>query len=460
MANILIIDDEAVIRETLSDWLEREGYTTETAITGEEGIEKERATRFDIAIVDLKLPGMDGIEVLRELKKINPHIPIIMITAYATIETAVQTMKEGAYDYLVKPFNLEEISLIVKKIVEHQKLIAENILLRKQLQERYNFKNIVGKSPKMRKIFELIEDVADSGTTILIQGESGTGKEVIARAIHQRSSRTSGPFITANCAAIPENLLESELFGYEKGAFTGAVQTRKGRFELANGGTLFLDEIADMKLDAQVDLLRVLEEREFRRVGGSKLIKTDARIIASTNKDIETQIAQGNFREDLYYRLSVISVQLPPLRERKEDIPLLIQHFLKKYGKKSVGTGRDLSLKGVSREVMELLTRYNWRGNVRELENVIERAVVLGKEELLMPGDLPEIIKKTSVRVEQRLPSGQRILNKSLREIEKDYIVNVLQETGWNLSKSAKTLKINRTTLYNKIKKYRIENLR
>ncbi len=454
MPSILIIDDEAIIRETLSDWLEREGYITETAITGEEGIEKERINKFDIAIVDLKLPGMDGIEIIRKLKEIDPDISVIMITAYATIETAVCAMKEGASDYLTKPFNLEEISLVVKKIAEHQRLIAENILLRKQLQERYSFKNIVGKSPKMRKIFELIESVADSDSTILIQGDSGTGKEVIARAIHQRSSRANRPFITVNCAAIPDNLLESELFGYEKGAFTGALQSKKGRFELANGGTLFLDEVTDMSLAAQIDLLRVLQEKEFRRVGGSKLIPIDVRIIAASNKGIEKEVADNNFREDLYYRINVIPIYLPPLIERKEDIPFLITHFLKKYGKK---TKREI--KGVSKEALILLARYNWPGNVRELENVVERAIVLGKEEFIMPNDLPERIKKTSDKWEHVLPLTQYPLNKPLEEIEKEYITTILRETGWNLSRTAKTLKITRATLYNKIRRYKIRRL-
>lgn len=451
MPSILIIDDEAIIRETLSDWLEREGYITETVVTGEEGIEKERINKFDIAIVDLKLPGMDGIEIIRKLKEIDPDISVIMITAYATIETAVCAMKEGASDYLTKPFNLEEISLVVKKIAEHQRLIAENILLRKQLQDRYSFKNIVGKSSKMRKIFELIESVADSDSTILIQGGSGTGKEVIAQAIHQRSSKANRPFITVNCAAIPDNLLESELFGYEKGAFTGALQSKKGRFELANGGTLFLDEVTDMSLAAQIDLLRVLQEKEFRRVGGEKLIPTNVRIIAASNKDVEEEVTSNNFREDLYYRLNVIPIYLPPLRERKRDIPFLITHFLKKYSKKT-----KRKIKGVSKESLILLARYNWPGNVRELENVIERAIVLGKEEFIMPNDLPERIRKDTVTGKDACPT----VDKSLEEIEKEYITSILRETSWNLSQTAKTLEITRATLYNKIRKYRIKRLR
>ncbi len=452
---ILIIDDEAIIRETLSDWLEREGYIIETATTGEEGIKKEIKNKFDMAIVDLRLPGMDGIEIIHKLKEMSPNISVIMITAYATIETAVSAMKEGASDYLTKPFNLEEISLVVKRIAEHQRLIAENVLLRKQLQERYSFKNIVGKSPKMRKIFELIESIADSDSTVLIQGGSGTGKEVIARAIHQRSLRVNNPFVTVNCAAIPDNLLESELFGYNKGAFTGALQDKKGRFELANKGTLFLDEITDMSPAAQIDLLRVLQEREFRRVGGSKLIPLDVRIIAASNKNIEKEVANNNFREDLYYRLDVISIYLPPLKERKEDIPFLITHFLKKYSKK---TKREI--KGVSKEALVLLIRYDWPGNVRELENMVERAIVLGKEEFIIPNDLPERIKKTSSKQEHVLPSTRYSLGKSLEEIEKEHITSILQETNWNFSQTAKILKITRTTLYNKIKKYRIKRLK
>lgn len=446
--SILIVDDEEVMRETISDWLNKEGYNTETAITAEEALERFENNEFNIAIVDLKLPGMDGIQLLQKLKEMKREIPVIMITAYASIETAVLSMKKGAYDYLAKPFNLEELSLIIKKIIERQKLIAENILLREQLKDKYSFKNIIGKSLKMKHIFELIENVADFDSTVLIQGESGTGKEIIARAIHQKGSRRDGAFITVNCAAIPENLLESELFGHEKGAFTGAVSSKKGRFELANGGTLFLDEIAEMNLNTQVDLLRVLQEREFRRVGGTKLIKVDVRVIASCNRDLEKEVEQGNFRQDLYYRLTVIPIVLPPLRERKGDIPLLIQYFLDKYKKK-----KRREIKGVSKEGINLLINYDWPGNVRELENTIERIIVLGREDFITPEDIPERIREfAKKRIEVCYP-----LNRPLEDIEKEYIKNVLSGTNWNMTRAAKLLKINRMTLYNKIKKYNLK---
>ncbi|MBA7598441.1 Transcriptional regulatory protein ZraR [subsurface metagenome] len=326
-------------------------------------------------------------------------------------------------------------------------MIAENILLRKQLKDKYSPKNIVGKSLKMKLIFELIENVADIDSTILIHGESGTGKEVIARAIHQSGSRKDGPFITVNCAAIPENLLESELFGHEKGAFTGAINSKQGRFGLANGGTLYLDEIAEMNLNTQVDLLRVLQEREFRRVGGSKLITVDVRVIASSNKDIEKEVECGNFRQDLYYRLNVIPVNLPSLRERKGDIPFLVQHFINKYKKKA-----RREIKGVSKGARILLINYYWPGNVRELENTIERAIVLGNKEFITLEDLPARIREfNKEKTEICYP-----LNKPLEDIEKQYITNALSGTNWNISQTAKILKINRMTLYNKIKRYKL----
>jgi two-component system response regulator AtoC len=445
---ILIVDDEEVMRETLGDWLTKEGYRTETAITAEEALEKFEGNEFNIAIVDLKLPGMDGIELLQRLKEIDKEIPVIMVTAYASIETAVLSMKKGAYDYLAKPFNLEELSLMLKKIAERQRLIAENIRLREQLNEKYSFKNIIGKSLAMKRIFELMENVADIDSTILIQGESGTGKEIIARAIHQMGSRSKGSFITVNCAAIPESLLESELFGHEKGAFTGAVSSKRGRFEMADGGTLFLDEIVEMNLNTQVDLLRVLQGREFRRVGGSKLIKVDVRVIASSNKDIEKEVEHGHFREDLYYRLNVIPIVLPPLRKRSGDIPLLIQYFLDKYRKKT-----KRAIKGVSKKAGELLINYNWPGNVRELENTIERAIVLGSEEFIIPDDLPSRIREFNKEKNKVCYP----LNKPLKDVEKEYIKNVLTGTDWNITKTAKLLRINRMTLYNKIKKYNIK---
>jgi DNA-binding NtrC family response regulator len=444
---ILIVDDEEVMRDTLCDWLDKEGYGTDRAITAEEALDKIANDEYNILIVDLRLPGMDGIQFLEELKNRKREIPTIMITAYASIETAVLAIKKGAYDYLAKPFNLEELSLIVKKIVERQNLIAENILLKEKLKDKYSYKNIIGRSMRMKQVFELIENVADIDSTVLIQGESGTGKEVIAQAIHEKGSRRDGPFISVNCAAIPENLLESELFGHEKGSFTGAVSSKKGRFELADHGTLFLDEIAEMNLNIQVDLLRVLQSREFRRVGGSKLIRIDVRVIASTNRDLEKEVEKGNFRQDLYYRLNVIPIELPSLRERKEDIPLLIEYFINKYKKKT-----KRNIEGITEKAQSLLVEYDWPGNVRELENTIERAIVLGKADSIEPANLPEKIRKfAQKKIQVCYP-----LNRPLGDIEKEYIVQVLSSTNWNITKTANLLKINRMTLYNKLKKYKI----
>ncbi len=445
--SILIVDDEKIIRKTLSFWLKMEGYHTETATSAEEALEKCETRKFNIAIIDLKLPKMDGIWLLEKFNKRKSKIPVIMVTDHPSIETAVQSIKKGACDYLAKPLNLEELALIIEKIIERQTLIDENILLRKQLNDKYGLKNIIGKSLAMKRILELVENVADIDSTILIHGESGTGKEIIAKAIHQSGLRKDGPFITVNCAAIPENLLESELFGHEKGAFTGAVNSKKGRFELANEGTLYLDEIAEMNLNTQVDLLRVLQEREFRRVGGSKLLKLDVRVIASSNRDIEKEIECGNFRQDLYYRLNVIPIDLPPLRERKEDIPRLVHYFINKYKKK---TKREI--KGVTKETSTLLINYYWPGNVRELENTIERGIVLGSGDFINTDNLPLRIREfAKERTEICYP-----LNKSLDDIEKEYIKNVLLGTKWNITQSAGLLKINRMTLYNKIKKYKL----
>jgi DNA-binding NtrC family response regulator len=444
---ILVVDDKAVMRDTMSDWLGEKGYDVVPVCSGMEAIEKVKRESFNVAFVDMKMPGLDGIEVLEAIKRINPDIAVIIMTAYATIETAIVSMKKGAYDYLVKPFSLDEAELIVRKTVKYQELVAENILLRQQLEEKYSLKNIIGKSQQMKDVLELVENIADSNSTVLIQGASGTGKEVIARLIHLKSLRRDKSFIAANCAAIPRELLESELFGHEKGAFTGATYNKKGRFELANGGTLFLDEVGEMSLNAQVHLLRVLQEREFRRVGGAELIKIDVRIIASSNTNLEQAVIEGKFREDLFYRLNVITIYLSKLKERKEDIPLLVDHFLTKYGLES-GRGK----KSMSQEVLDLLMKYDWPGNIRELENLIERLVILCKDKIIRPEYLPQNIKKE--------PKGELsifIPNKQLEEVEKQYIHEVLKKNNWNKSKSARILGIERMTLYKKIKKYNLK---
>ncbi len=442
--HILIVDDERIMRDSLSAWLLEEGYQVEAVEDGARALKKAKTESWDVLLVDLKMPGMDGIEVLQEVKKISENIPVIIMTAYATVDTAVRAMKEGAYDYIVKPFNPEEIGLAIRKIIAYQDLLKENIYLRHELQMKYKFMDIIGKSHKMQEVLALVKTVAKSNSTILIQGESGTGKELVARAIHNSSLRSEGPFVAVSCAALPESLLESELFGHERGAFTGAVSQKKGRFELADTGTLFLDEIGDVSPKTQVGLLRVLEEREFRRVGGTQVIKTDVRIISASNKDLKTLVEAGTFREDLYYRINVVSIQLPPLRDRKEDIPLLVQHFLNKY---CIENKKDIE--GLSHEVSRLLMAYDWPGNVRELENVIERAVVVAKERLIVPDDLPLLTKPdTKFKPTADMP---------LREVEREHILRALESNHWNISKTAKKLGIDRNTLSSKISKYEID---
>ena len=447
---ILVADDEAVMRETMSAWLQEKGFHVVSVTSGMDAIEKVKIGSFNIAFVDMKMPGLDGLEVLRAMKRIDPETAVVIMTAYATIETAIEAMKEGAYEYMIKPFSLDVVELIVKKIVKYQELVAENILLRKRLEEKDHLRDIIGKSPQIKKVLELVDNIAETNSTVLIQGASGTGKEVIARAIHLKSRRRDMPFIAANCAAIPRELLESELFGHEKGAYTGAAYTKKGRFEQADGGTLFLDEIGEMSLNAQIYLLRVLQEKEFRKVGGTELIKVDVRIISSSNKDLEQVVKEGRFREDLFYRLNVIAIYLPKLNERKDDIPLLVDHLLTKYGLESEG-----GKKTMSPEAMALLMKHDWPGNVRELENVIERVVILSKDTVIKPEYLPQIVRKE--------PQGDHrvfIPDRSLEEMEKQYIYGVLRENNWNKSKSARILGIERMTLYHKIRKYNLDKLK
>jgi DNA-binding NtrC family response regulator len=444
---ILIVDDEEDIRDTMSYWFKQRGYNVKSASNGKEALDYIKEDTFNVAFVDLRMPGMSGLEVLSAAKEIDPELAVIIMTAHASIESAISSIKSGAYDYLVKPFSLEQAESMVKTIIKYQELEAENILLRQQLEDKYSTIEIIGKSPKMKEVLETVDNIADTNVTVLIQGASGTGKEVIARLIHSKSKRRNKPFIAANCAAIPRELLESELFGHEKGAFTGALYTKKGRFELANEGTLFLDEVAAMSLDIQVHLLRVLQEREFRRVGGSQLIKIDVRIIAASNKNLEEEVKKGTFREDLFYRLNVIPLFLPNLKDRTEDIPLLAEFFLKKYGKES-GRGEKL----LAKETMELLQKYDWPGNVRELENLIERLVILSKGNIITPDRLPGSIKKSSNHY-----FNFYTFDKPLKEIEKNYIISVLKNNNYNISQASKILGIKRMTLYNKMKRYKIE---
>jgi len=439
---ILIVDDDMIVRESMGNWLKEEGYKIDISENGHDGLEKLKTDIYDLAIVDIKMPGMDGIELLKLAKGIYPDLPILMMTAYASVDTAVQAMKDGAFDYIVKPFEPENVSQVIQRAVKFKLLEKENILLRKELEKKYGFDEIIGKSKKMEEVFELIRTVAESEAVVMIRGESGTGKELIARAIHANSKRKYGPLVALSCGALPDSLLESELFGYEKGAFTGAHYSRKGRIEMANGGTLFLDEIGDISPKTQVDLLRVLQEKTFYRLGGNESIKVDIRIISATHRNLEEDIKEEKFREDLYYRLNVVTINVPPLRDRKEDIPLLANHFLQKFN-----LANSKKIEGISGEAMEIMIGYNWPGNIRELENVIERSVVVCKTSEIESRDLTELIQKGVLETKST----------TLNEFEKKHIVKVLNDNNWNISKSAEELGIDRATLYNKIKKYKIE---
>ena len=444
--NIIIVDDEEIVRESLLEWLREDGYHVEAAESGLKALEKFKERSWDIALVDLKMPAMDGLELMQKIKETRPETQVVIITAFATVNTAVQAIKIGAYDYLVKPFNPEELSLLIKRLVESQTLVKEISYLRKELQKQYQFHDLISKSGIMQKVFDLAHTVAKSNSNILVLGESGTGKELLARAIHNESTRAAGPFVPVSCVALTETLLESELFGHEKGAFTDAIAQKKGKFELADGGTIFLDEIGDISPKLQLSLLRVLQEKEYTRVGGGKPIKVDARIIAATNRDLKKAVDEGVFRDDLYYRLNVISIVLPPLREHKEDIPLLVHHFIEKFNIQLVGKGER-----IAEEALDVLMAYDWPGNVRELENVIERAMVITKGTLIKAEDLhlsPQVMK---IQGATSLPD-----DKTIKSVEKKHIVKILSENHWNIQKSAEQLGIDRVTLYNKIKKYKL----
>lgn len=447
---ILIVDDKANIREVLSAILMEEGYEVVASSNANQAMEEIATVLPDIIITDIRMPGMDGIDFLKAIKEMDMNIPVVLITAYGSIESAVEAIKIGAYDYLTKPINHEKLKIIIQRALEKRKYILENKYLRQELQEKYSFCNIVGSSKKMEKVFEMIKTVSNTLSTVLIQGASGTGKELIAKAIHQSSQRREKPFVGINCSALSEGLLESELFGHERGAFTGAIARKKGRFELAHGGTLFLDEVGEISPGLQVKLLRALQEKQFERVGGIEPIKVDFRLITATNKDLKNEVLRGNFRGDLYYRLSVITIRLPSLREKREDIPLLISHFLQKYnlreGKK-IGT--------VAPEVMNILMKYDWPGNVRELENFIERAVVVCNSEMITADELPEEIQEDLFGKEEEVyipPST--IEEMDLHKKEKELILEALRKTGWNKARAAKLLNIHRRTIYNRIKKY------
>jgi two-component system NtrC family response regulator len=443
---ILIIDDDENLLKALGFMLEENRYTVLTARSGEEGIKILKQEGADVVITDLQMPQMGGMEVLKTVLGINRDIPVILLTAYGTVESAVEAMKLGAFDYVTKPVSREELVVNVEKALGFNNLVDENRNLRREVAERYKFENIVGDSPKVKELFSLMERVADADSNVLILGETGTGKELIARAIHYNSRRSGGPFVTVNCAAIPEPLVESELFGYAKGAFTGADRDKKGKFEVANRGTIFLDEITEMKPHIQAKLLRVIQEREVDRVGDTKPVKIDARIIAASNADVEKAVKGGVLREDLYYRLNVVSINVPPLRERKQDIPLLTSYFVERYGTRPKKVGDD---------VMKLLMAYQWPGNVRELQNAIEHILIVGRGESISPEDLPQRIRDSARTIEDVvIPLPEKPF--SLDKFEKILIIRALERFKWNQTKTAQYLGITRQTLIYRMDKYNI----
>jgi DNA-binding NtrC family response regulator len=439
---ILIVDDELIMRESLAGWLERDGHQVKSASSGEEALELLEDTRYDIWLVDIKMEGISGLEVLRRVKESDPDVAVVMITAYGSIPTAIEAMKHGAHDYLLKPFDPNELGVLIEKIIQHQQQARENLYLRQQHKDRTRFESMIGQSEPMQHIFDMICDVAPTNATVLISGETGTGKGLAAKAIHTNSNRCEGPFVVVNCGAIPEHLMESELFGHQRGAFTDAKETKKGRLEMAHSGTLFLDEIGEVGMRMQIDLLRVLEDGVFYRVGGTQPIEADFRVIAATNRNLEEAIREGKFREDLFYRLNVVSLEMPPLSDRKEDMPLLAEHFLCRFAQET-----NKPIDKLSREAMDELMLYDWPGNVRELENAIERAVVVGKERQIQPHDLPIFCHE---------PPPAASAN-TLTEIEKNHIEQILRQNGWNISVSARVLGIDRSTLYSKIKRYQLK---
>jgi len=449
MADILLIDDEKSVRTTLALMLQKVGYRVEEAAAGEEGIEKFKTRFFDVVITDLKMEPMDGLAVLREVKAANPSSEVLVMTAYSTVESGVEAIKLGAYDYIQKPFDKDELLLLIGKALEHKNLKHEVEQLQSELKEKYRFENIIGNSKEMLDVLAMVSKIAKTESTVLISGDSGTGKELIAKAIHLNSRRKNRSFITINCGAIPENLQESELFGHVRGSFTGAIRDKRGLFQEADGGTLFLDEIGETALSTQVKLLRFLQDGEIRRVGDVDPLNMDVRLIAATNKELSKLIAEGRFREDLFYRLNVIPIHLPPLRSRKDDIALLVNHFLKRYSEKE-----NKSITSVSPEAIKIFTGYHWPGNVRELENVIERAVILTNHNSIMPEDLTQTLRDSH----KRGPEMPDILEEqTLEEVEKHYILKTLDKVQWNQKQASDTLGISTTTLWRKLKVYGIE---
>lgn len=454
-AHLLIVDDDPITLDLLKEVLTQEGYEVTVALGGGEAIAKGMENPFDIVITDVRMEDKDGMEVLRAFKKHSPETTVVMITAFGSIETAIEAVREGAFDYISKPFKLEEITFAVRRALEQRRLLQENRFYRRELLTKYQFKNVIGQTPAMVQVYKTIAKVADTKSTVLLYGESGTGKDLVARSIHYNSPRNQRPFIPVDCASLVENLLETELFGHVRGAFTGAVSAKKGLFEEADGGTIFLDELANISLSMQTKLLRFLQEHEIKRVGGTESLKVDVRIIAATNQPLEPLIQEGKFREDLFYRLNVVILTLPPLRERKEDIPLLANHFVQKFSeehKKSIGH--------ISPEVLEILTHYPWPGNVRELENTVERSVIFSVHPIILPEDLPPRLLDAipERKLEDLKRSYPLVADKflSLKDVEKNYVLKILQETRGNKKKAAEILGIDRTTLYRILEKEKV----
>jgi len=440
LRKILVIDDEQNIRKMLTRVLSPEGFIVKEANNGLEALKRLQEENYSLVLLDLKMPGLNGIETLKEIRQNDLNLPVIMMSAYGSIPEAVEAMKLGALDYLIKPFDIEELKIIIKRAIKQYELEVENIYYREEEEKRFNFDEIIGKSSSINKVLEMVKSVASTPATVLITGENGTGKELIARAIHKNSLRKNSPFVVVNCVAFSPNLLESELFGHEKGSFTGAIAKRIGRFEMANGGTIFLDEIGEMDLTIQTKLLRVLQEREFERVGSSRTIKVDVRILSATNKDLKKEIEERRFREDLFYRLNVFNVDVPPLRERKEDIPLIVEHLTGKYNKIL-----NKKVKKVSAKAMELLLDYNYPGNIRELENIIERSMIMAKDEIIDEKYFNFISKEEYIEKKG-----------TLKETEKELIIKYLIQNKGNRTKTAEILGISRRSLQNKIKEYQI----
>ncbi len=436
---ILIVDDELVVRDSLDKWFASEGYETRAVGSGREALAAIQEQQWDLALVDIKMPGMDGMELHGRLAELAPDLTVIIMTGYASVETAVEALKRGAYDYITKPIDPDELVHLVSRAIGHRRDRKELTRLKENLEEIYPDTKLIGKSPPMKQVLELVDMVAPTDTTVLITGESGTGKELVARAIHAAGARRYMPMVVIHCGALTETLLETELFGHERGAFTGAQYRKKGKFEVADGGTVFLDEIGDISLKTQTDLLRVLQEKEIQRVGSTQTVRVDFRCIAATNKNLEDLVKAGSFRPDLFYRLNVFSINLPPLRERREDIPILVDHFLHK-----LATAMNKPTPGLSPKALDLLLRYEWPGNVRELENAVERALVIGRGAEIQAADFP-----FQTQAGEAQPNGH-----SLADMERAHIERVLRETGGNLSRAARILDIDRTTLYSKLKRY------